>query len=557
MSERLNITEFRIFRDHLREACGLCFADDKCPRVAKVIGSRMSELGIGCFSEYQRMLTSSPGSRDELATLAALLTVGETHFFRNEDHWRALAECVLPWIRERNAATGQHRIRIWSAGCSTGEEAYTASIVLSRSLPDLARWSIEITGTDLSPAAIATAKRAVYTEHSFRGVPPEIKKEYFDPVEAGRYSPRADIRDMVRFQEMNLLDTTAMTQMCDVDVIFCRNVLIYFDASSSQRVMAHFHRSLRSDGYLFLGHAESTHGSSPGFASLNVCNTFIYTSVPCAARASSPINTSLRPDREPSIPAVPRDSTEARRPSREQRQRTADQTDKSKAVTRARVDASLRATTEADRTPEREAPASAQSVATPTVPSLDALRARAIEHLCAEENAQARKTFEEILRREPNDSECLLGMALLLAGSGSSEAALQCCERILQAQPMSAEAYWVMALVHEGLGEDAIAQRELEKAVYLDDGFSIAHFRLAGLYNRAQRQDAATREFNNALEALPDDDEQRVRLYSGGFSKEIVAQICERRLGIESATVQNASASALSASSQGSEGKRE
>ena len=549
MSERLNITEFRIFRDDLREACGLHFADDKYLRVAKVIGLRMSELGIGCFSEYQRVLTSSPGSKDELATLAALLTVGETHFFRNKDHWRAFAECVLPWILERNAATSQRRIRIWSAGCSTGEEAYTVGIVLSRSLPDLARWSVEIIGTDISPVAIAAAKRAVFTEHSFRGVPPEIKKEYFDPVEAGRYRPRADIRDMVRFQEMNLLDTTAMTQMCDVDVVFCRNVLIYFDASGSQRVMAHFHRSLRSGGYVFLGHAESTHGNSSGFASLNVCNTFLYKSVPCAAHAARPIDTSPRLDREPSAPTTRRCSGEDRRPSRERRRPTADRMDESRAAICPQADAPLRATTEADRTRERDAPASPEPVATPEAPSLDDLRARAIEHLCAEENTEARKAFEGILRREPNDSESLLGMALLLAGSGSSAAALQCCERVLHTLPMSAEAYCVMALVHEGLGEDSTAQRELEKAVYLDDGFSIAHFHLAGLHNRAQRQDAAMREFSNTLKALPDDDEQRVRLYSGGFSKEIVAQICERRLGIESATVQDVIPTASTANS--------
>ncbi len=246
MSEQLTIGEFRVFRDHLQEACGLYFAEDKYSWVARVVAARISELGIGCFSEYQRILTSSAGSRDELATLAVLLTVGETCFFRNRDHWRALAECVLPWILQRNAGTGHRRIRIWSAGCSTGEEAYTAGIVVSRSIPDLARWSIEIIATDRSPAAIAAAERAVYTEHSFRGVPADIKAEYFEKVDAGRYRPRADIRDMVRFQEMNLLDRTAMDRMCDVDVIFCRNVLIYFEAPDVERAMASFHRSLRS-----------------------------------------------------------------------------------------------------------------------------------------------------------------------------------------------------------------------------------------------------------------------------------------------------------------------
>ncbi len=498
MSERMNTAEFRMLRDFLRETCGLYFSDDKCGRAANIISSRMSEIGIESCSEYQRVLTSSPRCRTELAALADVLTVGETHFLRNKDHWRAFAECVVPWILERNAATGQHRLRIWSAGCSTGEEAYTAGIVLRQSLPNLARWSVEIIGTDLSPAAIAAARRAVYTENAFRGVPEEIREEYFDPVEEGRYRPRADIRDMVSFRELNLLDPQATDSMRDVDVVFCRNVLIYFDATGVERVMTHLHRSLRPDGYLFLGHSESLHGGSSPFASLNVCNTFIYKPVPCTAPSTRLVSTPKRPTSGARTPAPPSSRVDAPRP------------------------------------PKREAPPPPKPVATPAGPALDALRARAIEHLCAEENAEARKALEEILLREPDDSECLLGMALLLAGSGHSEGALQHCDRILEVNPMSADAFCVMGLVHEGLGEDAIARREFEKAVYLDDGSSIAHFRLGGLHHRARNQDTAKREFINTLVALPADREQRVRLLSGGFSRKTIARVCERRLGVES-----------------------
>ena len=485
--EPLGIAEFRVVREYLCGTCGLWFADDKCARVAEAVGSRMSTLGVRSFSQYHHMLTASPGGSDELASLAALVTVGETHFFRNKDQWLALEQCVLPWILEEKARAGRQRLRICSAGCSTGEEAYTVSIVLRECLTELAQWSIEIIGTDISPVAIAAARRAIYTENSFREVPQGIRERYFEPVDAGRCRPRADIRQMVRFQELNLLDARAVAEMRDVDIILCRNVLIYFDGPAVEAVLAHFHQSLAGGGYLFLGHAESVHGIAAGFASLNVCDTFVYKPIPRDSHHVKPVGVRQSPERAPTASVMPRASTEARCP--------------------------------------------AQPAAVPEAPPLDDLRARAIGCLCAGENAAAGRTFEEILGREPNDVQSLLGTALLLAGSGSSEAALEYCKRVLEVHPMSAEAYCVMALVHEGLGEDGAARRELEKAVYLDDGFAVAHFRLACLNDRMGRPNAVTREIGNALRALADDDEQRVRMYSGGFNKGAIERLCEQRLG--------------------------
>ncbi|MFQ5428721.1 MAG: CheR family methyltransferase [Phycisphaerae bacterium] len=530
MSKPLSITEFHVFRDYLRRTCGLYFTDDKYDRVAGTVGARMSELGMSAFSEYYDILASSPRSRDELSTLAARLTVGETHFFRNKQHWRAFSDCVLPWIVERNAENRRKCTRIWSAGCSTGEEAYTIAMVLRRSLPDSARWAVEIIATDLSPAAIAAAERALYTQNAFRGVSPGIKREYFEPADGGRWRLRADIRGMVRFREMNLLDEAATAQIGDVDVIFCRNVLIYFDAAGVRRVLSHFHRSLRPDGYLFLGHAESVSSDSSGFASLNVCDTFIYKRIPLvhSQDAADSRDTSFLESHHTPPQAIQK-KTAGGRPSKSERApwkpgRTAQRVEVES------LDVPEPSSDKSDAAPKHTAPVRPKPAATPVTPPVEALRIRAIDHLCAEEEAEALQTFEAILKREPGDPESLLGMALLLAGKGSDEAALQCCERVLKSQPLSAEAYCVMALVHEGRGEDAIARREFEKAVYLDDGFSMAHFHLGGLHNRARRRDAAARCFGSALKALPNDDERRVRLYSGGFSKERLAQTCEQFL---------------------------
>jgi len=183
--------------------------------------------------------------------------------------------------------------------------------------------------------------------------------------------------------------------------------------------------------------------------------------------------------------------------------------------------------------PRIEMPTSPEPVPAPETPTLGELREQAIEHMLADETSQARQALDAILRQEPDDAESLLGKALLLAGTGDSDGALECGQRVLDANPVSAEAYCVLALVHEGLGENELARRELEKAIYLDNGFAIAHFRLACLHGRAGRKDDAMREFSNTFMALAYDDEQRIRLYSGGFDTETIARLCGQQLGIE------------------------
>jgi chemotaxis protein methyltransferase CheR len=535
--ERLNIAEFRVLSEYVQEVCGLRFADDKYAQVAEVIVARMSEWGFRCFSDYLRMLRSSPGGKDELTHLATLLTVGETYFFRNKEHWRAFEEFALPWLVQRSTATGRRQIRIWSAGCSTGEEAYTAGIVLRRSLPDLARWSVEIIGTDISLVAIAAARKAVYTQNSFRGVPPEVRRQYFEQVGGGRYRLSADVREMACFRKLNLLDGADMRRMREVDVIFCRNVLIYFNATSAGTVLAHFHRSLLPGGYLFLGPTEHLYSSFPGFASLEVCNTFVYRSVPHNVRDITSDDTVEQPQQESHRLGTAEGFAEGHRPSNGRGRSAIKGADGAKGAgcdqdeAQAHLSASAAAAVH-DETAFPPATATAEGK-----PSLDDLRLRAVGHLCAEENAEARRVFQEILQRAPDDMQSLLGTAIVNAGRGDGEPALEHCYRVLQKHPLCAEAYCVMALVHEALGDNALAQRELEKAIYLDGGFSIAHFRLVGLHDRLGRPDAAERELNNVLKALPDDDEQRVRVYSGGFDKGTIRRICEQRLGVESATV--------------------
>ncbi len=514
MSEPIRHADFHLFRQDLREACGLNLAHDRFPQVSGTIEARMAELGLSRFSDYRQRLNSRSHHREELRVLAKRLTVGETYFFRHGDHWQALKNCVLPWILGDTSAVPRQQLRLWSAGCSTGEEAYTMAMVLSEVRAQRPQISFEILGTDLNPDAVDAAQRALFSDNSFRGVPPEVRDQYFENASPGRYRPRADLRECVRFEELNLLDATATARLRDFDVVFCRNVLIYFDESGKETVFRHLHDSLRPGGYLFLGHAEGVGRSVTGFAGVNVADTFLYKSVPGPVR---PAMTKQRPCRSQSSvrpESPPRTPAPAPAPA---------------SVRRKLLPPPKPADAAPQPAPISARPAARQA-AQATQPDIDKLRTQAIEQLCSEQTAEAKRSFEAVLQHSPADAGSLLGLSLLLAGQGDSEAAFRHCRQVLDADPLSAEACCAMALVHEEQGELSLAVRDLGKAVYLDDAFSIAHFRLACLYEQLSRPVDARREFRNTLSALPRDDESRVRLYSGGFDKATVARLCEQHL---------------------------
>ncbi len=509
-------SDISTFRDYLNEVSGLYFENSKFSLLKKVISGRIEETGSAGFSEYYHRLTRSRQSKDELAVLGGILTVGETYFFRNRDHWNAFEECVMPWVITQCRAEGRHRIRIWSAGCATGEEPYTIAIAVSRCLPDRSRWAVEILGSDINPMAVAAARRGVYRENSFRGVPAFIRREYFEPVKEGGFRPRSYIRDMVSFQELNLLDARDMDRVCDVDVVFCRNVLIYFDAQSIETVMGHLHNALRPGGYLFLGHSENTTIRSPRFATISVCDTFVSRALPGEndGKRSLRIPAELEwvNEKEESVPQELEEKGRELKP---------------------RVSGTSGKNTDVDSLPAyipvpKESAVS--GVSEEHFPDVNKLREKAVEYLISDESSQSLKLFRQVLEREPEDVVSLLGTAILLAGSGSGDAALHCCGNILAIDPMTAEAYCVMALVHESRGDYRQALTVLEKAIYLDSSFSMAHFRLAGIYERLNRDSDRRRALRNTLNSLDEDDETRIRVYSGGFDRSAVSRVCKQHL---------------------------
>jgi chemotaxis protein methyltransferase CheR len=244
-------TDFLRLRQLINSRAGLSFDDAAQHMFEKRLGERLIATGVKTFADYIKLVESDAEEADVVYTL---LTTKETYFFRQEYQLEAFTKEVLPIVAEANAH--HRRLTVWSAGCSTGEEAYTLAILLSE-MSLLDGWFLRVLGTDLCRQNIDTANRAVYKGSSFRTTPEHHLKAHFVPQGDGSYKVAEPLRRICHFSRVNLLDHNAVRTVGRVDVVFCRNVIIYFDEYSRQKVMAEVFQRLLPGGYLFLGHSES------------------------------------------------------------------------------------------------------------------------------------------------------------------------------------------------------------------------------------------------------------------------------------------------------------
>jgi len=252
-------------RDLIYQVAGIFHPDNKLRLLQDRCGRRMKELKVASLREYFECLTIRPIRQSELVSLLNEITIGETCFFRNQPQLEALRKIVIPNILQVKSKLPFRKLRIWSAGCSTGEEPYTLRILhLEESGGQLKDWIVEILATDLNEKSLAHAKAGLYGSYSTRNLTPLYRQKYFLPS-ADQLQLNPLVRGNINFSRLNLSDDARMTFMKSMDIIFCCNVLIYFDLASKRRVIQHFYNNLLPHGYLFLGHSESLYGVSEDF----------------------------------------------------------------------------------------------------------------------------------------------------------------------------------------------------------------------------------------------------------------------------------------------------
>ena len=483
-------TDLERFRFAVTRRIGLQFDDAKHGFLGDVLGRRLDKLGRASEA-YLRSLEQEPWGR-EWSALAQELTVGETYFFRNHEQFRALAAIVLPARLGAGNAPDAPCLRLLSAGCASGEEAYSMAIVVRQTVPR-ASCDVVIRAVDINPAVLEKAARARYSAWALRDTPPDAQRQWF----------RADGRDMildegvraaVTFSAANIADDDPeLWQPAAYDVIFCRNVLMYFAPEQMRATVARIARSLVPGGFLFLGHAETLRGVSDALHLRHPHDTFYYERRDGAGPA-------LR--RPPQCAPI---SISAAAPA---------------AFGEAWFDTIRKATERvATLMPAPGAITLAAGAPSPRwdpAPALDLLR---------------RERFAEALdyvRAGPaeRDGDALLLEATLLAHDGQLVAAEDACMRLLAIDELNAGAHYVLALCREHSGHRDRACEQDRIAAYLDPGFAMPRLHLGLMARRAGDRDGARRELGHALIMLEREESARLLLFGGGFNREALIALC-------------------------------
>jgi chemotaxis protein methyltransferase CheR len=442
------------------EHLGLHFPESRWVDLERGIRSAAGEFGFSDPEPCVEWLASAPLSRQQVEILAGHLTVGETYFYRERSAFAAMEQHVLPQL----AASRQHserRLRIWSAACCTGEEAYSLAIAATLGLPESSRWDISVLATDINPHFLEKAAAGIYGEWSFRDTPPVVRERYCRPTADGRFKVVPEIRNLVNFDYLNMAEDafpSLLNQTNGMDVIFCRNLLIYFEPALSRQVALKLGRCLAEGGWLFVGAAET---SSLLFGELDVVNyhgAIIYRK--SSGLASQRRQTIAAPatSASPVVPTVVRSRPVIPPPRHGHRSHA-------------------------------PPPAAPTPLAQATAFFDQGRYAEAVRALSG--------------RAGHGQAESAL-LSRAHANLGELGEALSCCDRAIAANKLSPALHYLRGTILAEKGEPEEAAREFRRATYLAPDFVMAHFALGHLARSQNNHADARRHFDRAARLLRD-----------------------------------------------------
>ncbi len=437
---------------------GLHFPREKWSDLDKGVLLACREAEGGAPEAFADRLLTGLATREHLEMLAAELTVGETYFFREPKAFDAFRDLVLPDIIGRNK-DGERRLKIWSAACSTGEEPYTAAMILKDALPDGAGWKHTLLATDINVRSLKKAAAGVYSKWSFRGVPDEIRERHFEKKDGGRFELHGGIKDMVTFSTLNLIEDgypSVLNNTNAMDVIFCRNVLMYFSREDIKNTARKLYRSLREGGWLITGQAELVEEYFQDFERVSAGQAVIYRKTSGKKAAARAVFPAPPETKKPAGSAMP--------PA---------------AVARPR-------------------PAAPLPAARPLPAERDAYKeAEALYGQGRYE--EAGKALEELPPARRGEAAALALLARIRANQGRLADAALSCRKAIAADDLNPLYYYLLSAVLTEQGLPAEAADALRKVIYLDPGFVPAHYALGNLAARQGKRAEADRHFGRAL----------------------------------------------------------
>jgi chemotaxis protein methyltransferase CheR len=459
--------------DYLTARIGLQFAKRNWKDLQQKMSAAMTDFGFDRVEEFITWLLSLSPTQNQIETLAGHLTVGETYFFRERRAFEILEQSLLPALIASRRKT-ERRLRFWSAGCSTGEEAYSLAILLDRLIPDLKDWNVIILATDINTESLRKAGEGIYSDWSFRDNPPWFKERYFEQMDGNHRRLLPGIRKMVAFSYLNLSEDrypALQNNTNAMDFIFCRNVLMYFSSGQIGLTVERFHRSLLDGGGLIVSPVETALLTHSPFVAVRYPDSTFYKK---DIHKTNVVQKIAEHDEEKSIPwpSIPLKTVKRRRPGNPSRPARPAEFKK----------------------PEKSARMSCVEAAVLFQNGL---------YLEAEE--RLRKLMSNGGR---NQESCIL-FTKVLANQGKLEEARGFCEEAVLVDKCNAHLHYLLATILEEQKEGDAARASLKKALYLDRNFVMAHFNLANLCLRSGKTADARKHFGNAAEILsgckPDD----------------------------------------------------
>jgi chemotaxis protein methyltransferase CheR len=514
-------TTLALFAKFITQTMGLHFTEERLFELDQKMVAVAKEAGYADSEQYQLWLMSAPLSRGQLDTLARALTIGETYFLRDPRSYQVLEQELIPGLLAQRRGTDRS-LRIWSAGCSSGEEPYTLAILLSRAIADLANWNISLVATDINPQALERGRRGNYTQWSFRNSPPWLM-DYFAKTGDGRFEIIPRIKDMVRFDHLNLADDTAAAQCAGtdfLDIIFCRNVMLYFDPPQIERTIAGFHAALRDGGWLFVGPTEVDPRFTKGFTCLRFPGAFVLKKgvekqefVDAASRAGSTATSRAEAPCEsiggqaPAEPVpfpslVPVSFPDESHPGQP------DPASDRQASTKDGL---------------RSAPAPHPG-SNGRQPGTD-VHAEALAQYQAGNYEQAADSVRRALLSGPQPAAALILGARALANIGRFSEARDFCEQAIACDRLSAPGHYLLSIILEQQGEVAAAATSLKNVLFIDQDYLLAYFALGNLSRQAGDASGSERNFANALQLLERRDPHEVLPEAEGMTAGHLAQI--------------------------------
>ena len=505
MSRSESTAQIERFRSLIARHLGLYFEEAKLPFLGEVLQRRIESTAQPCDTYIQRLEANAP--RSELALLAQQLTVGETHFFRNTDQFRAFSQVVVP--DRLRAQAFQKRLRILSAGCASGEEAYSVAILIREAGFD-SSCDVSILAVDVNPTMIEKARRAQFTTWALRETPSETQQKWFRLDGRDVFLSDSSVHAAVRFEERNLVeDDSELWRPDTYDVIFCRNVIMYFTPESSRAVVGYLTRALAPGGYLFLGHAETLRALSQDFHLCHTHGTFYYQRKDRVEHSANHRAAHSKPF-PGSPPAELASIVESSDTWVEAIGKAAE-----------RIQALTETSGKFSKLNRDSAPAQSQ-------PGWDL--AITLELLKKERFAEALEVLQSMPPESFHDPDVLLLRAVLLTHGGRLKEAEGVCHDLLAVDELNAGAHYVLALCSEGESDKGSAVDHDQVAVYLDPSFAMPHMHLGLIARRRGDRNAAQRELGQALALLQQEDAARLLLFGGGFSRDALLGLCRAEL---------------------------